>query len=41
MIVWVEKALVLVVHDRQVAEHGGSARGEAHEPRKRYRTRAR
>jgi death-on-curing protein len=25
MIVWVEKALVLAVHDRQVAEHGGSA----------------
>lgn len=25
MIVWLEKALVLAVHDRQVAEHGGSA----------------
>ena len=25
MVVWVEKALVLAVHDRQVAEHGGSA----------------
>src|SRR5919198_5049541 len=24
MIVWLEKALVLAVHDRQVAEHGGS-----------------
>jgi death on curing protein len=24
MIVWVEKALVLAIHDRQVAEHGGS-----------------
>jgi len=25
VVVWVEKALVLAVHDRQVAEHGGSA----------------
>lgn len=25
MIVWLEKALVLAVHDRQLAEHGGSA----------------
>ena len=25
MIVWVEKALVLAIHDRQIAEHGGSA----------------
>ena len=25
MVVWLEKALVLAVHDRQVAEHGGSA----------------
>jgi len=25
VIVWLEKALVLAVHDRQVAEHGGSA----------------
>jgi death-on-curing protein len=25
MIVWVEKALVLAIHDRQLAEHGGSA----------------
>lgn len=25
MIVWVEKALVLAIHERQVAEHGGSA----------------
>jgi len=25
MIVWLEKALVLAIHDRQVAEHGGSA----------------
>lgn len=24
MIVWLEKALVLAVHDRQIAEHGGS-----------------
>ena len=24
MIVWLEKALLLAVHDRQVAEHGGS-----------------
>jgi len=24
MIVWVEKALVLAIHDRQLAEHGGS-----------------
>ncbi len=24
MIVWLEKALVLVMHDRQLAEHGGS-----------------
>ena len=24
MIVWVEKALVLAIHDRQIAEHGGS-----------------
>jgi death-on-curing protein len=24
MIVWLEKALVLAIHDRQVAEHGGS-----------------
>ena len=25
MIIWLEKALVLAVHDRQIAEHGGSA----------------
>lgn len=25
MIVWVNKALVLAIHDRQIAEHGGSA----------------
>jgi death-on-curing protein len=25
MLVWLEKALVLAIHDRQVAEHGGSA----------------
>lgn len=25
MIVWVEKALVLGIHDRQLAEHGGSS----------------
>jgi death on curing protein len=25
MIVWLEKALVLTLHDRQVVEHGGSA----------------
>jgi len=25
MIVWIEKQLVLAIHDRQVAEHGGSA----------------
>ena len=25
MIVWLEKALVLATHDRQLAEHGGSA----------------
>lgn len=25
MIVWLEKALVLSIHDRQIAEHGGSA----------------
>jgi death-on-curing protein len=25
MIVWLEKASVLAIHDRQVAEHGGSA----------------
>ena len=25
MIVWVEQALVLAIHDRQLAEHGGSA----------------
>jgi death on curing protein len=25
MIVWLEKALVLAIHERQVAEHGGSA----------------
>ena len=25
MVVWLEKALVLAIHDRQVAEHGGSA----------------
>ena len=25
MIVWLDKALVLAIHDRQVAEHGGSA----------------
>ena len=25
MIVWLEKALVLAIHDRQMAEHGGSA----------------
>ena len=24
MVVWLEKALVLAIHDRQVAEHGGS-----------------
>ncbi|PZP51012.1 MAG: type II toxin-antitoxin system death-on-curing family toxin, partial [Azospira oryzae] len=24
MIVWLEKALVLAIHDRQLAEHGGS-----------------
>ena len=24
MIVWLEKALVLAIHDRQIAEHGGS-----------------
>lgn len=24
MIVWVEKAVVLMLHDRQIAEHGGS-----------------
>jgi death on curing protein len=24
MIVWIEKALVLAIHDRQIAEHGGS-----------------
>ncbi|MEW5708635.1 MAG: type II toxin-antitoxin system death-on-curing family toxin [Pseudomonadota bacterium] len=30
MIVWLEKALVLAIHDRQLAEHGGSGgvRGE-------------
>ena len=25
MIVWLEKALTLAIHDRQLAEHGGSA----------------
>jgi death-on-curing protein len=25
VLVWVEKALVLTIHDRQIAEHGGSA----------------
>lgn len=25
MIIWLEKALVLAIHDRQLAEHGGSA----------------
>jgi death on curing protein len=25
MIIWLEKALVLAVHDRQITEHGGSA----------------
>lgn len=25
MIVWLEKALVLAIHDRQLAEHGGSS----------------
>ncbi len=25
MIVWLEKAIVLAIHDRQIAEHGGSA----------------
>lgn len=25
MIVWLEKALVIAIHDRQIAEHGGSA----------------
>ncbi|MGH8631859.1 MAG: type II toxin-antitoxin system death-on-curing family toxin [Burkholderiales bacterium] len=25
MIVWLEKPLVLAIHDRQIAEHGGSA----------------
>jgi death-on-curing protein len=25
MIVWLEKALVLAIHDRQIAEHGGSS----------------
>jgi len=25
MIAWLEKALVLAIHDRQLAEHGGSA----------------
>ncbi len=25
MIVWIEKALVLMLHDRQIAEHGGSS----------------
>ena len=25
MIVWIEKALVLAIHDRQLSEHGGSA----------------
>ena len=25
MIVWIEKPLVLALHDRQIAEHGGSA----------------
>ena len=25
MVVWLEKALVLAIHDRQLAEHGGSA----------------
>ncbi len=27
MIVWLEKVLVLAIHDRQIAEHGGSAGG--------------
>ena len=25
MIIWLEKALALAIHDRQIAEHGGSA----------------
>jgi death-on-curing protein len=25
MVVWLEKAVVLAIHDRQIAEHGGSA----------------
>lgn len=25
MIIWIEKPLVLMLHDRQIAEHGGSA----------------
>lgn len=25
MVLWLEKALVLAIHDRQIAEHGGSA----------------
>lgn len=25
MIIWIEKALALAIHDRQLAEHGGSA----------------
>lgn len=25
MIIWIEKSLVLAIHDRQLAEHGGSA----------------
>jgi death-on-curing protein len=25
MVVWIEKAVVLAAHDRQIAEHGGSA----------------
>ncbi len=25
MIIWIEKALVMMLHDRQIAEHGGSA----------------
>lgn len=25
MIVWIERALVLAIHDRQIAEHGGSS----------------
>jgi death-on-curing protein len=25
MIIWIEKALALAIHDRQLAEHGGSS----------------